>query len=144
VPLTADGTRNVVLKEPLPVVWTAGMPAGFPSQVNWTSVRPPKPEPLAPTVAFVTALAGESPSAAAEDVDASVTPAPVAAAMSAQIVSTRSPPTAHSATRSPLEEPAECLGTVRVGTAAAHGLLPRRDEPPADMCSLHSVARPAR
>lgn len=146
VPPAAAGTTNVALKEPLPAVWTEGMPAGFPSQVNWTSVRPLNPEPLAPTVAFAAALAGVSPIAAAPEVDAFVTPAPVADATSAQRVSTRSPLTAHSAAPSQFAEPAECLEfrTTAVGTAAAHGLLPRRDELPAAMRSLHSVARLAR
>jgi hypothetical protein len=109
------------------------MPAGFPSQVNWTTVRPPKPEPLAPTLAPVAALAGESPRAAAADDDALVVPAPVATATSAQMVSPRSPVTDHSATRSPFDEPVVCLGLGEVtgDGAAAHGLFPRRDELPA-------------
>jgi len=89
---------------------------------------------VAPTVAVVAALAGESPRAAADELDASVTPAPVAAATSAQRVSSSSPLAAHSATRRPFDEPAErlVLGAVIVGTAA-HWLLLRRDALPAGM-----------
>ena len=57
--LAPAGTVNDVLKTPLPLAWTAGIPAALPSHVSCT-VEWPKPTPLTMTVVPPAPLVGDT------------------------------------------------------------------------------------